>query len=68
MEYWDIYDVYRNKTGRTGIRGEQVAPGDYHLVVHVIIFNSDGKMLIQQRQSCKKSWPGAIRLSINPKN
>ncbi|MBQ0037660.1 MAG: NUDIX domain-containing protein [Clostridiales bacterium] len=64
MEYWDIYDVYRNKTGRTGIRGEQVAPGDYHLVIHVIIFNSAGQMLIQQRQSCKKSWPDKWDITV----
>lgn len=63
MEYWDIYDVYRNKTGRIGVRGEKVQPGDYHLVIHVIIFNTAGQMLIQQRQSCKRSWPGKWDIS-----
>lgn len=64
MEYWDIYDVYRHKTGRTGIRGEAVAPGDYHLVIHVIIFNSAGQMLIQQRASCKNSYPDKWDITV----
>ena len=49
MELWDVYDVVRNKTGRTMVRGETFAEGDYHLVVHVCIFNSKGEMLIQKR-------------------
>lgn len=64
MEYWDIYDVYRNKTGRIGVRGEPVAPGDYHLVVHIIIFNTAGEMLIQQRQSCKRSYPDKWDITV----
>lgn len=64
MEYWDIYDVYRQKTGRIGVRGEKVLSGDYHLVVHVILFNREGKMLIQQRQSCKRSWPDKWDISV----
>ena len=53
MELWDIYDKDRNKTGRTMKRGEPMKDGDYHLVVHICIFSSDGKMLIQQRQPFK---------------
>lgn len=57
MELWDVYDVHRHLTGRTVVRGENMGKDDYHLVIHVCIFNSDGKMLIQQRQSCKKTYP-----------
>ncbi len=57
MEIWDIYDVNRNKTNRTMVRGESFNEGDYHLVVHVCIFNSKGEMLIQQRQPFKSGWP-----------
>lgn len=64
MEVWDIYDVLRHPTGRTMRRGEAVQPGDYHMVVHVIIFNRAGQMLIQQRQSCKKSWPDHWDISV----
>ncbi|MFV8829769.1 NUDIX hydrolase [Alkalihalobacterium sp. APHAB7] len=57
MELWDVYDINRSKTDRTWVRGIELAPGDFHLVIHVCIFNSNGKMLIQQRQSFKESWP-----------
>ena len=64
MELWDIYDVNRNKTGRTMVRGEAFADGDYHLVVHVCIFNSKGEMLIQQRQPFKEGWPNMWDISV----
>lgn len=64
MEVWDIYDALRRPTGRTMLRGEEVAPGDYHVAVHVIIFNRAGQMLIQQRQSCKKAFPDAWDISV----
>lgn len=64
MELWDVYDVDRKKTGRTMVRGEAFADGDYHLVVHVCIFNSKGEMLIQQRQSFKEGWPNMWDISV----
>ena len=64
METWDIYDVRRRPTGRTMLRGEAVQAGDYHLVVHVVFFNRAGQMLIQQRQSCKRSWPEYWDISV----
>ncbi|MBE5813274.1 MAG: NUDIX domain-containing protein [Clostridiales bacterium] len=57
MEYWDIYDVERKKTGKEIVRGEELKENEYHLVVHACIFNSNGEMLIQQRQSFKDGWP-----------
>ena len=56
MEYWDIYDSNRNKTGRHMVRGEGMAPGEFHLVIHICIFNREGKMLIQQRQPFKEGY------------
>ncbi len=56
MELWDIYDINRNMTNKTMVRGDEMKEGDYHLVVHVCIFNSKGEMLIQQRQPFKKGW------------
>lgn len=64
MELWDVYDVDRKKTGRTMVRGEAFADGDYHLVVHVCIFNSKGEMLIQQRQPFKEGWPNMWDISV----
>ncbi len=48
-EYWDIYDMNRNKTTRTHLRGEPIPDGDYHLVVQIWIYNKEGKVLMTQR-------------------
>lgn len=64
MELWDLYDVNRIKTNQIWVRGEKLQPGDYHLVVHVCIFNSDGEMLIQQRQPFKEGWPNMWDLTV----
>ena len=56
-EIWDIYDRERNPTGRFHRRGEPLAKGDCHLVVHVLIFSSDNRLLIQRRQPWKRGWP-----------
>ncbi len=44
MELWDVYDINRNKTGKTAARGEVLPEGGYHLVVHVCIIGSDGRI------------------------
>lgn len=64
MELFDIYDFDRNKTGETMERGTPVPKGFYRMVVHVCIFNSDGKMLIQRRQPFKRSWSGMWDLTV----
>lgn len=56
MELWDIYDKNRVNTNETIERGAQFDENQYHLVVHACIFNSNGQMLIQQRQPFKKGW------------
>lgn len=57
MEIWDIYDKDRNNTGRTIVRGEKLKDGDYHLVIHAWIVNSEGKFLIQKRAKNVTVWP-----------
>lgn len=57
MEIWDIYDENRNLTGRQMERGSELSKGDFHLVIHVCIFNSKNEMLIQRRQPWKEGWP-----------
>ena len=64
MELWDIYNANREKTGKTMVRGASFEKGDYHLVVHVCIFGTDGRMLIQQRQKDKDGWPDLWDLSV----
>ena len=58
MELWDVYDIDRRLTGKEMVRGEPFEEGAYHLVVHICVFNSEGKMLIQQRQPFKHGWSG----------
>jgi isopentenyldiphosphate isomerase len=64
MEIWDIYDKDRIKTGATMIRGSKFKENTYHMVVHVCIFNSDGKMLIQQRQPFKEGWSNLWDITV----
>ncbi len=56
-EIWDLYDENRAPAGRTHRRGDVMAKGEYHLVIHVCIFNSKNQLLIQQRQPFKSGWP-----------
>ena len=58
MELFDLYDMNRLPTGKTLIRGSLPKVGEYRIVVHICIFNSDGNMLIQQRQPFKNGWSG----------
>ncbi|MDF2556545.1 MAG: hypothetical protein K0R71_373 [Bacillales bacterium] len=53
MEVWDVYDENRKLTGRTHIRGEEMQPGDFHLVVDIWIRNSKGQYLISKRHQEK---------------
>jgi len=64
MELWDIYDIARNKTNKTMVRGADFNKGDYHMVVHICIFNSKGEMLIQQRQPFKEGWPNMWDITV----
>ena len=64
MERWDIYNIDRQKTGRTMIRGEKMARDDYHLVAHVCLFNERGEMLIQQRSANKSTWANRWDLTV----
>ena len=50
-ETWDILDKDGNKTGRFHVRGEPMATGDYHLIVHVWKHNGRGEWLINKRTS-----------------
>lgn len=55
MEYWDIYDKNKNKTGKIIQRGQRLLDDEYHLIVHIWIKNSEGKFLIQQRSEKVKN-------------
>lgn len=55
-ELWDVYDEYRNLTGRLHRRGDPLEPGEYHIVVHVWILNGEGRFLLTKR-SPNKGFP-----------
>ena len=64
MELFDLYREDRVKTGRTMVRGTQVPEGLYRLVVHICIFDPEGRMLIQQRQPFKQGWSNYWDLTV----
>jgi len=64
MELFDLYTADREKTGRTMVRGEPTPEGFYRLVVHVCIFDPEGRMLIQQRQPFKRGWSNLWDITV----
>jgi Isopentenyldiphosphate isomerase len=56
MEFSDVYDASRMKTGKIIARGEKDAEDEYEMIVNVCIFNSKNEMLIQKRHSSKTQW------------
>lgn len=64
MEMFDLYDKYRQKLGMAISREEPLPDGVCRLVIHICIFNNEGKMLIQQRSPSKKTNPNIWDISI----
>lgn len=59
MEFWDIYDSGKNRTGRTMRRNDWcLKEGEYHLTVLGVIRRPDGRFLITQRVMTKAWAPG----------
>ena len=64
MELFDLYTADRVKMNRTMVRGEPVPEGCYRIVVHVCIFDPEGRMLIQQRQPFKDGWSNMWDITV----
>ena len=64
MELFDLYTADRVKLDRTMVRGEYTPEGFYRLVVHVCIFDEEGRMLIQQRQPFKEGWSNMWDITV----
>ena len=64
MELFDLYTAEREKTGKTMVRGDPVPAGFYRLVIHVCVFDPQGRMLIQQRQPFKRGWSNLWDVSV----
>ncbi len=59
MEFWDIYDSNRQRTGRTMKRNDwRLKEGEYHLTVLGVVVRPDGRFLITQRVMTKSWAPG----------
>ncbi|SFP68645.1 Isopentenyldiphosphate isomerase [Oscillibacter sp. PC13] len=57
MELVDLYDENRVPLGRTAERYGKKGAGEYRIVVHICVFDREGRMLIQQRAPEKRIWP-----------
>lgn len=57
IEYVDIYDKYKNNTGKVKIRHESLLDGEYTLGVQAAIINSSHQILISKRSKNKKVCP-----------
>ena len=64
MEKFDLYNDDRVLIGKVLERGQKCEKGENRMVVHICIFNTKGEMLIQQRQSFKKSWPNMWDITL----
>ena len=64
MELVDLYDENRVPLGKTAERYGKKGPGEYRTVVHVCVFDTQGRLLIQQRAPEKHIWPGRWDVSI----
>lgn len=64
MELVDLYDENRVPLGRTAERSARKGPGEYRTVVHVCLFDSRGRMLIQQRAPEKIICPNLWDVSV----
>lgn len=59
MEYWDIYDKNKQRTGRTMQRNDWCLKDDeYHLTVLGVVARPDGRYLITKRVMTKAWAPG----------
>lgn len=65
MEKVDLYRNNFEKTKESIDRKDPVPKGKYMMIVFACIFNSEGKMLIQQRQASRKHWPDLWDLSAS---
>jgi 8-oxo-dGTP pyrophosphatase MutT (NUDIX family) len=57
MEIFDLYDRDFNLLEKKMVRGTSNNEGEYHLVTHIWIKNSEGKYLVQQRNKTTDKIP-----------
>lgn len=58
MEIFDVYNDKGERIGKTIPRGSRLGKGEFHLVVHIWIKNTEGKYLVQKRNKKTDKVPG----------
>jgi len=58
MEYVDVYDKNRVKTGKIRLRENPPEEGEYGLVVNIWIVNDRNEVLLTRRHPKKRLWGG----------
>lgn len=64
MELVDLYDENRVPLGLTAERHCPKGANEYRMVVHVCVFDSRGRLLIQKRTEEKRVWPSRWDVSV----
>jgi len=57
MELWDLYDGERRPLGRTHRRGDEMYPGECHVVVGIWVVNNKKEILATLRSPDKETFP-----------
>lgn len=63
-ELIDILTPDGKSTGKTALKSEAHKNGWFHATVHIWLFTSDKKILLQQRAFTKKVFPGLWDISV----
>ena len=63
-EYIDILTPYGKPTGKTALKSEAHQNGWFHATVHIWLFTSNHKILLQKRSLTKKVFPGLWDISV----
>ena len=64
MEYLDVFTKYGEPTGESIDRNIVHEKGMFHRSIHVWIVNSKGELLVQRRDSSKKTYPNMLDTSF----
>ena len=64
MEYLDVFTKYGEPTGESIDRKIVHEKGMFHRSIHVWIVNSKGELLVQRRDSSKKTYPNMLDTSF----
>jgi isopentenyldiphosphate isomerase len=63
-ELLDILTLEGKSTGKTALKSEAHKNGWFHATVHIWLFTSDEKILLQKRAMTKKVFPGLWDISV----